>query len=201
MDRDTTTAMEVMETGGQEGSVTLGGSHVDEDLPSHGTWVRPEPNLTTLPEKGWEEGRVAVMPSAGGPVNLLDTAKEGRRERRRSQKFIDLCARFEEAGKSEETEQMSQSEKFGNRSEDTNILNGVSISKTDILKGPQHSTFSSLVDNWETKSKIPARKPRFRQRKLTFTNGGLSLVETGTNRKRGGNEDNGSAGKRCRWGS
>ena len=47
---------------------------------------------------------------------------------------------------------MSQSEKFVNRSEDTYILDGVS--KTDTLMGPQHSTFSSLVDNWEQKSKI-----------------------------------------------
>ena len=94
---------------------------------------------------------------------------------------------------------MSQSEKFVNRSEDTNILNGVS--KKDILTGPHHSSFTSLVDNWEAKSRIPARKPRFKQRKLTFANGGLSLVATGTNRKRGGDEDNGSAGKRCRWGS
>ena len=71
MDMDDITTMEVME---QEGSVALEGSHDNEDLPSHGTWVMTVPDPTTLPEKGWEEGRVADMPSAGGPkLQTLNT--------------------------------------------------------------------------------------------------------------------------------
>ena len=126
------------------------GSHVNEDLPSHGTWVMPVPDPITIPEK--EEGRVADMPSAGGP--RMETLNPDKLEgaRRRSQKFTNLCEMFEEARQGMLAKQRMPvilSLKFKLCSKDIHTLSKVSNCSS---KEPPHYSFSSLRDNWENKA-------------------------------------------------
>ena len=199
MDTDNNTTMEVI---GHEESVALGGSHDNEDLPSHGTWVMSVPDPTTLPEKGWEEGRVADMPSAGGPkLQTLntDSVEGGKGARRKSQQFTDLCRKFEEAEETSQAEKARSIVPVKNMicSEDT--LSASKVSSIISSKEPPHlSTFTSLRENWERQSNFSARKPVFRQKLLSFSRSGLSLVSNSANKKRGGDTDKGSAGKRYR---
>ena len=187
-------------TGGEEGSVPGGGSHFHEDLTSHGSGVMPVPNFTTLPEKGWEGRREAGMPWAGGPDDQLCIGKEERRERRRSQKFMQLCNIFEGGTSGRDDGQSGQSEGRLLQSEDT-----VNLSEISKIKGKENlqlktHTFSSLRAIWEPKVDITARRQTFVQRKIKLTSDGLSLVKTLTNKRKGGNQINGSAGKRSRPG-
>ena len=110
---------------------------------------------------------------------------------------MDLCRKFEEA------EKLCQPEKAGKTehrmvmicSEDTPHSSKVSIN-TSSKEPQQLQTFSSLRDNWENRSLFSARKPVLRQRKLSYSKSGLLLVNSSTNRKRGGDTDKGSVGKR-----
>ena len=103
----------------------------------------------------------------------------------------------------EEAEKLCQPEKAGKTehemvmicSEDTPHSSKVS-SNTSSKEPQQLQTFSSLRDNWENRSLFSARKPVLRQRKLSYSKSGLLLVNSSTNRKRGGDTDKGSAGKR-----
>ena len=76
-------------------------------------------------------------------------------------------------------------------------LHSSKVSNILSSKEPQHfSTFASLRDNWEERTIISARKPVLRQRTISFSKSGLSLVNNSANRKRGGDMDKGSAGNR-----
>ena len=78
-------------------------------------------------------------------------------------------------------------------------LHSSKVSSILSSKEPQHfSTFASLRDNWEERTIISARKPILnnRQRTISFSKSVLSLVNNSANRKRGGDMDKGSAGKR-----
>ena len=139
----------IIECGGQEESVAGGGSHRNEDPPSHGTWVMSVPTSTTLPEKGWEWRGEAGMPSAVGPGDHTSD-KGGRGERRKSQKFMDLCNRYEVEGGAKGELDGSLSVRTVIWSEDTMSMGGVSkLSsnfKQDVKIDPQTSNFSSLRD-------------------------------------------------------
>ena len=140
------------------------------------------------------------MPWAGGPDNQLCIGQEERRERRQSQKFKQLCNIFEGGTSGTDDGQGGQPDGGVIQSEDT--VNLSEISKTKGVKNLQlrTHTFSSLRDIWEPKLNNTARRQTFVQRKLKITSDGLSLVRTSTNKRKGGNQINGSAGKRSRPG-
>ena len=187
------------ETGGQEEDMSGRESHLHEDLTSHGSGVMPEPNSTTLPEKGWEGRRETGMPWTGGPGDQESSEKEERRGRRKSQNFSKLCELFER-GVGEQQGRLSDN--FEYQSKDT--YNPVGVSNFVDVRGEdtqqKETTFSSLRALWEHSSSKPARNPILRQRKLSLTNGGLLLVKTVTNKRKGGDQYTGSPGKRTRPG-
>ena len=180
---------------------------MNDDPPSHGTWVMSVPTSTTLPEKGWEWRGEAGMPSAVGPGDHTSD-KGGRGERRKSQQFMDLCMKFGGEGGAKDKLENSLSDNLDIRSEDT-----VSVSKQILLfqkskikqdekMDPQqkiNSNFSSLRGIWEPASK-QARKPVLLQRRIVLSDTGFSLVRSSPNKRKGGNMNNGSAGKKNRPG-
>ena len=140
------------------------------------------------------------MPWAGGPDNQPCIGQEERRERRQSQKFIQLRNIFEGGTSGMNDGQGGQSDGGVIRSEDT-----VNLSEFSKTKGVENlqlrtHTFSSLREIWEPKVNNTARRQTFVQRKIRITSDGLSLVRTSANKRKGGNKISDSAGKRSRPG-
>ena len=62
------------------------------------------------------------------------------------------------------------------------------------------SSFSSLRDIWEPDASKQARKSVLFQRRIVLSDTGFSLVRSSPNKRKGGNMNNGSAGKKNRPG-
>jgi hypothetical protein len=129
----------------------------------------------------------------------------GRGGRRKSQQFMQLCSKFDEFALEKETERKNLRVNHVRRSEEPNPNGGVSSSRN--LSGlynnieampsyPPTTTFTHISST----DKIPRGVKIWRQRLISFGNTGISLVDTGANRKRGGDTDKGSAPKRHRGG-
>ena len=114
--------------------------------------------------------------------------------RRKSQLFLDLCSKFEEKEKKQEAEVADESGRVAIRSKDP--PNFGNTSKTvQATRGSTFSTFSTLKDNWD--GYVP-RKVVWKQQQIKYSNKGFSLVVSVANKRRGGGQEKGSAGKRLK---
>ena len=118
---------------------------------------------------------------------------------------MDLCMKFGGEGSAKNKLEISLSDTLDIQSEDTvSVSKQISIFQNSQIKqdkkmDPQHSNFSSLRDIWEPANK-QARKPVLLQRRIVLSDTGFSLVRSSPNKRKGGNINNGSAGKKNRPG-
>ena len=123
----------------------------------------------------------------------------GRGGRRKSQQFMQLCSKFDEFALEKETERKNLMVNHVRRSEEPNPNGGVSNSRKleslyNNIEAKPKPTFTHISST----DKIPRGVKIWRQRLISFGNTGISLVDTGANRKRGGDTDKGLAPKRHR---
>ena len=147
------------------------------------------------------ESKVEGEEGSGPVYNLIGREEEGRGGRRKSQQFMKLCNKFDEFALEKETEKdnwriinVQQSEEPNPDESMSNFENVKDIygNVKAMHSYPPIATFTLLSST----DKIPRGVKVWRQRKISFGNTGMSLVNTGANKKRGGDTDKGSAPKR-----
>ena len=156
------------------------------------------PGEESIPSSGIQsrimdwESRMEVEERSVEAEQMEDGDRRG--GRRKSQLFLDLCSKFEEKEKKQEAEVADESGRVAIQSKDP--PNFGDMSKTvQATRGSTFSTFSTLKDNWD--GYVP-RKVVWKQQQIKYSNRGFSLVVSVANKRRGGGQEKGSAGKRLK---